>query len=204
MYFYLFRAEDRMANFHLSEDLLSQYRKAFSVYGKEDDGKISPKDLGVVMRSLGYNPTESELQVLLLWWWCFILLLFNHSSFNIICRIWSMKLMLTEKEQLNSMSFSTWCRNKGIMLKARRRFSRHSGWFLWHFCSFWTWTNCFKGFRRGRLGPSLRNWAARGAHLSGGAADRGGGGRAVQRGRDRRAGDDLLLPHLSGRGPVRG
>ena len=64
-----------------------QYRKAFSVYGKEELG-ISPKDLGIVMRSLGYNPTESELQVL---WWemyffvlCLFLLLylFNHSSFQ--------------------------------------------------------------------------------------------------------------------------
>ncbi len=52
-----------MADFHLSEELLMQYRKAFSVYGKEELG-ISPKDLGIVMRSLGYNPTESELQVL--------------------------------------------------------------------------------------------------------------------------------------------
>merc|ERR1712029_688935 len=51
----------RMADY-LSEELLTQYRKAFSVYGKEDEGKISPKDLGIVMRSLGYNPTESELQ----------------------------------------------------------------------------------------------------------------------------------------------
>ena len=52
-----------MADLHLTEELMIQYRKAFSVYGKEEDGKISPKDLGIVMRSLGYNPTESELQV---------------------------------------------------------------------------------------------------------------------------------------------
>ena len=60
--FNIFR-KTRMADY-LSEELLTQYRKAFSVYGKEDEGKISPKDLGIVMRSLGYNPTESELQVL--------------------------------------------------------------------------------------------------------------------------------------------
>ena len=60
--FDIFR-KTRMADF-LSEELLIQYRKAFSVYGKDDEGKISPKDLGIVMRSLGYNPTESELQVL--------------------------------------------------------------------------------------------------------------------------------------------
>ena len=54
-----------MADLPLSQELMMQYRKAFAVYGKEEEGKISPKDLGIVMRSLGYNPTESELQV---WW----------------------------------------------------------------------------------------------------------------------------------------
>ena len=50
-------------NIKLPEEIMMQYRKAFAVYGKEEKGKICPKDLGVVMRSLGYNPTESELQV---------------------------------------------------------------------------------------------------------------------------------------------
>ena len=54
-----------MADLPLSQELMMQYRKAFAVYGKEEEGKISPKDVGIVMRSLGYNPTESELQV---WW----------------------------------------------------------------------------------------------------------------------------------------
>ena len=50
-------------NIKLPEEIMSQYKKAFAVYGKEEKGKISPKELGIVMRSLGYNPTESELQV---------------------------------------------------------------------------------------------------------------------------------------------
>ena len=45
-----------------SQELIQQYRKAFSVYEKEDEGKISKKDLGILMRSLGQNPTEAELQ----------------------------------------------------------------------------------------------------------------------------------------------
>ena len=52
-----------MTSLELTDELVLQYRKAFSVYGKDQDGRISPKDLGIVMRSLGYNPTESELQV---------------------------------------------------------------------------------------------------------------------------------------------
>ena len=45
-----------------SEELIQQYRKAFAVYEMKDGGKISKKDLGIVMRSLGQNPTEAELQ----------------------------------------------------------------------------------------------------------------------------------------------
>ena len=45
----------------LTEELFLQYRKAFSVYEKEE-GKIPKKDLGILLRSLGQNPTEAELQ----------------------------------------------------------------------------------------------------------------------------------------------
>ena len=56
---------DKMVDYQvtLTEEVMMQYRKAFAIYGKEEKGKISPKDLGIVMRSLGFNPTESELQV---------------------------------------------------------------------------------------------------------------------------------------------
>ena len=36
--------------------------EAFSLFDKDGDGKITAKELGTVMRSLGQNPTESELQ----------------------------------------------------------------------------------------------------------------------------------------------
>ena len=51
-----------MTSSNLPEELIQQYKKAFALYEKEEDGKISPKDLGIVMRSLGQNPTEAELQ----------------------------------------------------------------------------------------------------------------------------------------------
>ena len=39
-----------------------EFREAFSLFDKDGDGTISSKELGTVMRSLGQNPTEVELQ----------------------------------------------------------------------------------------------------------------------------------------------
>ena len=41
---------------------VAEYREAFTMFDKDGDGTISTKELGVVMRSLGQNPTEQELQ----------------------------------------------------------------------------------------------------------------------------------------------
>ena len=36
--------------------------EAFSLFDKDGDGTMNTKELGTVMRSLGQNPTEDELQ----------------------------------------------------------------------------------------------------------------------------------------------
>uniref|UniRef100_K1PYA6 Sulfhydryl light chain n=1 Tax=Magallana gigas TaxID=29159 RepID=K1PYA6_MAGGI len=46
----------------LSEEQISEFREAFSLFDKDGDGTITTKELGTVMRSLGQNPTETELQ----------------------------------------------------------------------------------------------------------------------------------------------
>ncbi len=42
--------------------LISEFKEAFSLFDKDGDGTITTKELGTVMRSLGQNPTEAELQ----------------------------------------------------------------------------------------------------------------------------------------------
>ncbi|KAG6856683.1 hypothetical protein H0H87_001898 [Tephrocybe sp. NHM501043] len=46
----------------LSEEQISEFKEAFSLFDKDGDGTITTRELGTVMRSLGQNPTEAELQ----------------------------------------------------------------------------------------------------------------------------------------------
>lgn len=43
-------------------DYFSEFKEAFSLFDKDGDGTITTSELGTVMRSLGQNPTEAELQ----------------------------------------------------------------------------------------------------------------------------------------------
>ncbi|XP_069110938.1 calmodulin-like [Argopecten irradians] len=46
----------------MTEEHIAEFREAFSLFDKDGDGFVSSKELGTVMRSLGQNPTEAELQ----------------------------------------------------------------------------------------------------------------------------------------------
>ena len=46
----------------LTEEQIAEYKEAFSLFDKSGDGTITTKDLGTVIRALGKNPTEAELQ----------------------------------------------------------------------------------------------------------------------------------------------
>lgn len=41
---------------------MAEFKEAFIQFDKDGTGKISTRELGAVMRALGQNPTESELQ----------------------------------------------------------------------------------------------------------------------------------------------
>lgn len=49
----------------LTEDQISEFKEAFALFDKDGDGTISNNELGTVMRTLGQNPTEAELQDML-------------------------------------------------------------------------------------------------------------------------------------------
>jgi calmodulin len=46
---------------NLSDEKILEFRAAFEIFDKDEDGKITKKELGTVMRNLGQNPTEVEL-----------------------------------------------------------------------------------------------------------------------------------------------
>lgn len=56
LYVFVFQADQ------LTEEQIAEFKEAFSLFDKDGDGTITTKELGTVMRSLGQNPTEAELQ----------------------------------------------------------------------------------------------------------------------------------------------
>ncbi|KAH8381938.1 hypothetical protein KR009_001095, partial [Drosophila setifemur] len=49
----------------LTEEQVAEFKEAFSQFDKDATGTISTRELGAVMRILGQNPTEGELQDLI-------------------------------------------------------------------------------------------------------------------------------------------
>lgn len=42
--------------------MFTEYQDAFNFFDKDKNGYITTRELGAIMRSLGQNPTENELQ----------------------------------------------------------------------------------------------------------------------------------------------
>ncbi|KAL5276839.1 hypothetical protein ACFFRR_002198 [Megaselia abdita] len=51
-----------LAEHGLTEEQVSEFKEAFMLFDKDEDGTISLSELGVVMRSLGQRPSELELR----------------------------------------------------------------------------------------------------------------------------------------------
>ncbi len=52
-----------MARDCLSEEQIGEFQDAFCLFDTDHDGVIRSKELGAVLRHIGQNPTEAELQV---------------------------------------------------------------------------------------------------------------------------------------------
>ncbi|KAK9467806.1 hypothetical protein V1512DRAFT_235874 [Lipomyces arxii] len=45
----------------LTSEQIDEFKQAFSLFDRNNDGQITTRELGTVMRSLGQNPSEAEL-----------------------------------------------------------------------------------------------------------------------------------------------
>ena len=55
----------QQGNTEIDPDVLNELVEAFKLFDKENDETISPSNLGTVMQSLGSNPTDEELIMLI-------------------------------------------------------------------------------------------------------------------------------------------
>ncbi|XP_063889044.1 neo-calmodulin-like isoform X1 [Scylla paramamosain] len=54
-----------LVEYGLTDDLVAEFKEAFMLFDKDEDGMITTAELGVVMRSLGQRPSETELRKLM-------------------------------------------------------------------------------------------------------------------------------------------
>ncbi|KAK2555050.1 Calmodulin [Acropora cervicornis] len=50
---------------HLTFTVFVEYKDAFSLFDRDNNGIITTRELSAIMRSLGFNPTEEELQTMI-------------------------------------------------------------------------------------------------------------------------------------------
>ena len=54
--------QSKIEELDISPAQIIQFREAFALFDHDENGAISTKELGDVLRTLGQNPTENELR----------------------------------------------------------------------------------------------------------------------------------------------
>ncbi|XP_035705241.1 calmodulin-A isoform X3 [Folsomia candida] len=54
-----------LTDFGLNNEQVDEYKEAFMLFDKDEDGTISLSELAIVMRALGQRPSETELQAIM-------------------------------------------------------------------------------------------------------------------------------------------
>ncbi|KAH9369722.1 hypothetical protein HPB48_007689 [Haemaphysalis longicornis] len=54
--------EPKRDKLNLSDERVAEFKEAFAKYDTDDNGTVEASELGPIMRSLGYKPTETDLQ----------------------------------------------------------------------------------------------------------------------------------------------
>lgn len=49
----------------LNDEQIASMKEAFTLFDTDGDGKIAPSELGILMRSLGGNPTQAQLKAII-------------------------------------------------------------------------------------------------------------------------------------------
>ncbi|XP_068217963.1 uncharacterized protein [Palaemon carinicauda] len=53
-----------LVEYGLTDDLVAEFKEAFMLFDKDEDGMITTAELGVVLRSLGQRPSDKEIKKL--------------------------------------------------------------------------------------------------------------------------------------------
>lgn len=59
---FIYKKQLKGSEVTLTDEQIGEFKEAFSLFDRDGDGTITTNELGTVMRSLGQNPTEIELQ----------------------------------------------------------------------------------------------------------------------------------------------
>lgn len=111
--------------------VISEFKEAFMLFDKDEDGTITMAELGVVMRSLGQRPSGESFAVRKsgIQWISGTAMskaaIYSFQRRN--CAIWWMRWIKMETVPSSLMNFCRWCRRRWRAPTGKTNFARRSG-----------------------------------------------------------------------------